>query len=183
MPDASFTVEIKGLEQLRKKAKDGFGVPRGAEKGIRQGSVIVEAAAKRKVHKLSRKLADSTGHNITGQGLDTQGVVGPRPGFGGPRGYDVTTGSSKIQVGGFIFSASAGGGGAISGASQGARPKKRRVHRVNKSDPIVYGRYEEEGTRYRPGHPWLVPSLHDNESRITNAVNRAVADELKKSIG
>ena len=182
MPDASFTVEIKGLEQLRKKAKDGFGVPRGVEVGIKQASVIVEGAAKRKVHKLSRKLADSTGHNITGQGLNTQGVVGPRPGFGGPRGYDVTLGSSKIQVGGFLFPASAGGC-AISGASQGTRPKKRRVHRVNKSDPIVYGRYEEEGTRYRTGHPWLVPSLHDNESRITNAVNRAVADELKKSIG
>ena len=169
MADAFLTVEVRGFEALRRRAEDGFGVARGVELGIRQGSALVEAEAKRKVHKQSRKLHDSTGHNITGFGMDTEGRVGPQPGYGAPRGYDARIGpGQRIEVGGYAF-------------TDTSRAKKRKVRRVNRGDPTEYGRYEEEGTRHRPGHPWLVPALDNNRQRITNIVNRAVASELRKN--
>lgn len=170
MPDARFlTVEIKGFEALRRRAQDGFGVASGVELGIRRASAFVEAEAKRKVHKQSRKLHDSTGTNITGSGLDTEGHVGPQPGYGAPRGYTASVGpGQRIEIGGYAF-------------HDTSRAKKRKVRRVNRGDPTEYGRYEEEGTRYRPGHPWLVPSLQNNVQRIHNIVNRAVSAALRKT--
>jgi hypothetical protein len=158
----SITIGVNGLNELLRDAKLGFHVPEAVELGIKRASVFVEGAAKRRVHRQSRKLQASTGHNIEGSGLDTRGVVGPQPGFGAPRTY--TAQSQRVEIGGYAFT----------------DKSRRKVKRTNRGDPTVYGYWEEYGNRYREGHPWLVPSLMENEERITELVNAEVRKVLRR---
>lgn len=163
-----FTVEVKGTQKLIREARNGFGVGPAVEKGIRKGSVIVEATAKKNVHKLSRKLHDSTGHFIEGHGLETEGHVGPRPGYGQPRSYTTMKGAGqRYEVAGRVY-------------IDTTRKKRRKVRAINRGDPQEYAAYEELGTRYRPPHPWLEPALTENEDRIQRAVDAAIREALKE---
>jgi HK97 gp10 family phage protein len=114
--------------------------------GFKKASVIVEGAARAKVHTVTRKLQGSLGHEIIGQGFGIEGHIGPQPGLGQPRGYSV---------------------------SDTSRWKKPRAGR-NKGDPQVYAQFEEEGTRYRGPHPFLEPALTENVGRIEDVIENAI---------
>jgi hypothetical protein len=49
----------------------------------------------------------------------------------------------------------------------------------NTGDPQVYALYEDQGTRYRPGHPAAEPALTENEGRIEDLILQSVDDALK----
>lgn len=111
-----------------------------------RAAIIVESDAKRRVHRVTGKLQGSLGHKITGSGLGTVAHVGTQPGMGQPRHYS---------------------------RSQTARWRKPRDG-TNRGDPRDYGLYEELGTRYREGHPFLVPSLEENTERIAGEIGAAI---------
>lgn len=157
MPDIS--VSIRGLDRLLAQVKDGLGVETGFELGIRRSAIIVEADAKGNVHKITRKLHDSTGHDITGSGLDTEGVIGPRPGFGAPRAGNRADPRDYARVEEEGFS-----------GTQFVRAHQRKGGTVRAHTRRVN----------RAAHPWLVPALTDNVGRIEKTINDAIDRELER---
>ena len=139
------SVTIRGLDGLRRKL-DPSQVDDALRPAFRAAAILVESDAKRGVHRVTGKLQGSLGHTIEGTGFDTRARVGPQPGLGQPRHY------SRSQTG---------------------RWQKPRDG-SNRGDPRTYGRYEELGTRYRPGHPFLVPALNRNTDRIRALIGEAI---------
>ena len=121
-------------------------------KAFHTAGVIVEGAARTNVHKITRKLAQSLDVRMTGSGMTTAAHIGPLRQMPGARGF------SKNMT------------------SQEAFHKWKRPHKgVNSGDPRIYGKFEEEGTDYRAGHPFLVPALTDNIGRIKAVISSAIA--------
>jgi len=81
-------------------------------------------------------------------------VVGPQPGFGAPRRYS---------------------------ASQSSAWRKPRAG-VNRGDPRTYARFEDQGTRYRPGHPAAEPALRDNLDEIVDAIVSGISAALDRRL-
>lgn len=148
MPD--FSITIKGAAELSRALTDQGLLDDLLRPGFEKASVIVQGDAVRNVHKVTRKLAGSLGHVLEGRGANLQARIGPQPGLDQPRGYT---------------------------ESQTSRWKKPR-RGVNRGDPRVYAEFEEQGTRHRPGHPFLVPALTDNIDRIGNVI----VDEAERAM-
>jgi HK97 gp10 family phage protein len=143
-------VQIKGIPAI--KARLGGARAAGVvPKALEKGGVIVEGAATDNVHKVTRKLAQSIGVDVQGRGWDAEAHVGPQPGLGQPRGYS---------------------------ESDTSRWQKPRAG-TNRGDPQEYAIFEEEGTRYRPAHPFLEPALTENEDRVVETV----MNEIKRQLG
>jgi len=140
------SVKIRGIDHVRGRLQPD-NIDNAIRPAFEASAVLVEGDAKRAVHRVTGKLQGSLGHEVTGSGFNTQASIGPQPGLAQPRHY------AKSQTG---------------------RWKKPRDG-VNKGDAQVYGRYEEEGTRYRPAHPFLVPALLKNGNRIVQIVSEAFA--------
>lgn len=136
------SVRVIGASALAAALTDGDLVDALLRPGFEQAAVIVEGAAKGNAHRVTGKLQGSLGQFIDGHGADIAAHIGPQPGLGQPRGYS---------------------------ASQTSRWKKPRQGR-NTGDPTVYGLFEEKGTRYREGHPFLEPALTDNLGRIEDVI-------------
>jgi HK97 gp10 family phage protein len=138
-------ITVNGLDELRRAFGDIDDLlDDGLRPGIEKSAVIVEGAWKDKVHKVTRKYAGSIGNEIEGQGASIEAHIGPQPGLGQPRGY------TKSSTGHW---------------------KKPRNGR-NTGDPQVYAVYEDQGTRYRPGHPAAEPAVRENEGRIEATIAR-----------
>ena len=76
--------------------------------------------------------------------------VGPQPGYGSPRKY------SRAQTGAW----------------------KKPRDGVNRGDPREYLIFEDQGTRYRPGHPSAEPALDASRDQVIDAI----VDSLRKQI-
>ena len=143
-------VTVKGAREIaRSLGDDGF-LDKALRPGFQKSAVVVEGAARGKVHTVTRKLQGSLGYDLIGHGAGLEAHIGPQPGLGQPRGYSV---------------------------SDTSRWKTPRAGR-NKGDPQVYAQFEEEGTRYRPAHAFLEPALTDNEGRIEDLIGRSVDDAI-----
>jgi len=138
-------VQIKGARELASKLGDGGLIDRILRPGFEQAAVIVEGAATENAHRVTGKLQGSLGYFIDGFGAGLEAHIGPQPGMGQPARY------TKADT---------------------AHWKTPR-NGVNTGDPTEYGRYEEEGTRYRGGHPFLEPALDDNIGQIEDAIEQA----------
>lgn len=145
----SLKVEVRGLDRLERML-GGDLVDDLLRPGFEKASVIVEGAAKGNVHRVTGKLQGSLGHFLDGRGSGLAAHIGPQPGLGQPRGYS---------------------------ASMTGRWRKPRKG-TNRGDPTEYGQYEEQGTRYREGHPFLEPALRDNLGQI----ERVISDEANKAL-
>lgn len=145
-------VKVVGLEELRRDLSDPGLLDAALRPGFEKAGVVVEGAWKDKAHEVTRKYKGSLGHELTGRGADLQAVIGPQPGTGQARGY------TKAQTGHW---------------------KKPRSGK-NKGDPQVYAIYEDQGTRYRPGHPAAEPALLDNADRVERFINDGVNAALEK---
>lgn len=145
-------VTVKGARELAHLLDDSGLLDRALRPGFQKSAVVVEGSARGKVHTVTRKLQGSLGHELTGRGASLEAHIGPQPGLGQPRGY------SESDTG---------------------RWKKPRAGR-NKGDPQVYGVFEEEGTRYRPAHPFLEPALTENEERIEDLILRSVDEAFDR---
>ena len=145
-------VKINGIEALTKGL--GQGLDAALRPAFKVAAVIVEGSARRKVHTVTRKLQGSLSHRLEGQGMGLEAHIGPQVGSQnlGQRGYT---------------------------ESQTGRWKKPRKGR-NTGDPTVYGKFEEEGTRYRPGHPFLEPALTENVGRITDGIASEIGKALER---
>lgn len=152
---ADFRVTIPFAKELGRRIADPDLLDRILRPGFEDAAVIVLGDALSNVHRVTGKLQGSIGSEITGHGIGIEAHIGIMPGLDSPAGY--TT--------------------ADSGAWQ--RPRKG----VNTGDPQVYAIYEEEGTRYRPGHPFLGPALEDNRDRIDNAIEDAAAAAVRRLAG
>ena len=139
-------IEVKGARQLARAFGDDSFLDRALRPGFQKSAVVIEGSARGKVHTVTRKLQGSLGHELQGRGASLEAHIGPQPGLGQPRGYS---------------------------ASDTARWKKPRAGR-NKGDPQTYAPFEEEGTRYRPAHPFLEPALDENEGRIEDLILSSV---------
>ena len=135
-------VTIRGARELARDLGDDGLLDKALRPGFQKSAVVVEGAARGKVHTVTRKLQGSLGYELTGRGAGLEAHIGPQPGLGQPRGY------------------------AESDTSHWKKPRSGR----NKGDPQVYGRFEEEGTKYRPAHPYLEPALDENVSRIEDLI-------------
>ena len=138
-------ITVKGARELA-HAMGGDFLDRALRPGFTKSAVVVEGAWKQKAHTVTRKYQGSLGHEIEGEGASLAVRIGPQPGLGQPRGY------SKSDT---------------------ARWKKPRAGR-NKGDPQVYAVYEDQGTRYRAGHPAAEPALTENEGRIEDLILSSV---------
>lgn len=139
---ADISVRVIGASALAAALTDGNLVDALLRPGFKAAAVIVEGAARGKVHRVTGKLQGSLGEFIAGHGSDIEAHIGPQPGLGQPRGYSAGQ-TSRWQT-----------------------PRKGR----NTGDPTVYGVFEEKGTRYREGHPFLEPALTDNLGRIEDVI-------------
>ena len=144
-------VQVKGARELARSFGDNSFLDRALRPGFTKSAVVVEGAWRGKVHTVTRKYQGSLGHELEGRGASLEAHIGPQPGLGQPRGYSV---------------------------SDTARWKKPRKG-TNKGDPQVYALFEDQGTRYRPGHPAAEPALTENEGRIEDLVLRSVDDALR----
>ena len=148
----TISVRINGIKELTAALKDG--IDPALRPAFTKAAVIVEGAARANVHTVTRKLQTSLSHRIEGQGLGIEAHIGPQEGSAnlGARGY------SKAQT------------------SRWKKPRKGR----NTGDPTVYGKFEEEGTRYRPGHPFLEPALTGNVERIESLIASEIDAALNR---
>ena len=146
------SVKINGIAELTKGLGDGLDA--ALRPAFKVAAVIVEGSARGKVHKVTRKLVTSISHRLDGQGMGIEAHIGPQEGSQnlGARGYT---------------------------ASQTSHWKKPRKGK-NTGDPTVYGKFEEEGTRYRAGHPFLEPALTENVDRITNGIASEIGKALER---
>ena len=143
-------VTVKGAREIARSLGDSSFLDRALRPGFQKSAVVVEGAARSKVHTVTRKLQGSLGYELQGRGAQLEAHIGPQPGLGQPRSY------SESDTG---------------------RWKKPRSGR-NKGDPQVYAPFEEEGTRYRPAHPFLEPALTENEGRIEDLIGQSVDEAL-----
>ena len=144
-------VQVRGAKELARTLGDGNLLDRALRPGFQKSAVVVEGAARAKVHTVTRKLQGSLGYEMQGHGASLEAHIGPQPGTGQPRGYS---------------------------ESDTARWKKPRSGR-NKGDPQAYGKFEEEGTRYRPAHPFLEPALDENVGRIEDLILRSIDEAFR----
>jgi hypothetical protein len=144
-------VQVKGARELARAFGSGDLMDRMLRPGFKKSAVVVEGAWKSKAHTVTRKYQGSLGHELEGRGASLEAHIGPQPGLGQPRGY------SKADT---------------------QRWKKPRDGK-NTGDPQVYALYEDQGTRYRPGHPAAEPALTENEGRIEDLILQSVDDALK----
>lgn len=145
-------VVIKGLDELRRDLGDPDLFDDALRPAFKKSGVVVEGSWKDKVHKVTRKYQGSLGHEVTGRGATLETRVGPQPGTGQPRGYT---------------------------AAQTAHWKKPRKGK-NTGDPQVYAIFEDQGTKYRPGHPAAEPALAENVDRIERFMADGMNDALEK---
>ena len=139
-------IKVKGIERLE-RALGGDFIDDLLRPGLGKAAVIVEGAWKGKAHRVTGKYQGSIGHRLEGHGSGLQARVGPQPGLGQPRHYT---------------------------ASMSSRWKRPRAG-TNRGDPQVYAVFEDQGTRYREGHPAAEPAVRDNADRIASVV-QAEAD-------
>ena len=78
--------------------------------------------------------------------------IGPQPGYGSPRKFS---------------------------ASQTSGWKKPRDG-TNRGDPREYALFEDQGTRYRPGHPAAEPALRENIDEVVDALVSGISDALNR---
>ena len=135
-------ITVNGAAEIARALGDQSKVDAKLRPAFAKAGVIVEGAWKDKAHKVTRKYAGSIGHEVTGQGFSLETHIGPQPGLGQPRGYSA------------------------SDTSHWKKPRKG----VNRGDPQVYALYEDQGTRFRPGHPAAEPALNENVDRIVDAI-------------
>jgi len=151
----SLTVTIRGAAELARALGDGDLLDDLLRPGFAKASIIVEGAWKRKTHIVTRKYHDSIGQHLAGHGAGLQARIGPQPGFGQPRPY------SERQT------------------SRWRKPRKG----INRGDPQVYAKSEDQGTPFRPGHPAAEPALHENigqiERVITSEADRAMSRRFR----
>ena len=143
-------VTVKGAREIARSLGDTSFLDKALRPGFKKSAVVVEGAARGKVHTVTRKLQGSLGHELIGQGASLEAHIGPQPGLGQARGYS---------------------------ESDTSRWKKPRTGK-NKGDPQEYGIYEEEGTRYRAAHPFLEPALTENEDRIEDLIGKSIDDAI-----
>ena len=143
------TVRVRGLDELR-GALGGDLIDDLLRPGLAKAAVIVEGAWKAKAHRVTGKYQGSIGHHLDGHGAGLAARIGPQPGLGQPRRY------SRGMTG---------------------RWRKPRDG-VNRGDPQVYAVFEDQGTRYRPGHPAAEPALNENIDQI----GRVIASEADKAM-
>ena len=136
-------IRVNGLERLE-RAVGGDLLDDLLRPGFAKSAVVVEGAWKDKVHRVTGKYQQSIGHHLDGRGASLAAHVGPQPGLGQPRHY--TEGMT----------------------SRWKKPRKGR----NTGDPQDYAQFEEQGTRYREGHPFLEPALTDNLGQIEDIIER-----------
>ena len=80
--------------------------------------------------------------------------VGPQPGYGSPRKYTRgQTGSWKTPRDG-----------------------------TNRGDPREYAVYEDQGTRYREGHPAAEPALRENIDEVVDAIVSGITSALERNL-
>lgn len=152
---ANLTITVRGAKELAAALSDPDLIDRVLRPGFRDAAVIVEGAARANVHRVTGKLQGALGHTIDGHGRNLEARIGPQPGRGQPAKYDTSSTSAW----------------------------KRPRPGTNKGDPREYATYEEGGTRYRPGHPFLEPALTENIDRIENAMQdaaNAVLNSLRR---
>ena len=80
--------------------------------------------------------------------------VGPQPGYGSPRKF------SRAQTGAW----------------------KKPRDGVNRGDPQEYLRYEDQGTRYRAGHPAAEPALRENLDGVVDAITDALRSAISRGL-
>jgi HK97 gp10 family phage protein len=149
---ADFRVQLKGARELAGRLGDGDLIDRILRPGFEQAAAIVQGAAvdNAEPHHVTRKLQGSIGLYLDGYGAGLEAHIGPEPGHDAPANYtEADTSHWKTPRSG-----------------------------TNKGDPREYGRYEEEGTRYREGHPFLEPALTDNVGRIEDVLESAAGQAL-----
>jgi hypothetical protein len=143
-------VTVHGAKELSRAFGDDSFLDRALRPGFAKSAVVVEGSWKSKAHTVTRKYQGSLGHELEGHGASLEAHIGPQPGLGQPRGYSV---------------------------ADTARWKKPRKGR-NTGDPQVYAVFEDQGTRFRPGHPAAEPALAESEGQIEDLILRSVDDVL-----
>ena len=78
--------------------------------------------------------------------------IGPQPGFGAPRKF------TRAQTGSW------------------RKPRDG----TNRGDPREYLVHEDQGTRYRAGHPAAEPALRENADGIVDAITASIRDALER---
>jgi HK97 gp10 family phage protein len=151
---SDFSVQIKGAAALARAIHDPGLLDDLLRPGFDRAGVIVSGKARGNVHQVTRKLMGSLGYTVQGKGHDLETHVGPQPGTGQPRGYTKSM-TSRWQ-----------------------KPRKGK----NTGDAQVYARYEEEGTRYRPAHPFLVPALTSSADQIESVIGSEAAKALPPAL-
>lgn len=149
---ADLSITVKGLDSLIGTLADGNLLDDLLRPGMTQAGVIVEGAWKGKAHRVTGKYQGSIGNEVTGHGADIAAHIGPQPGLGQPRHY------TKAET---------------------ARWKKPRDG-TNRGDPQTYAVFEDQGTRFRPGHAAAEPALHENEGRIGQVIEQGAKAALER---
>jgi hypothetical protein len=80
--------------------------------------------------------------------------IGPQPGYGSPRRY------SRGQ------------------SSAWKTPRDG----VNRGDPREYALFEDQGTRYRAGHPAAEPALRENVDEVVDAIVSGITAALERNL-
>lgn len=152
---ADFQVTIRGLDSLIGKIDAPDLLDALLRPGMKQAGVIVEGSWKGKAHRVTGKYQQSVGNEVTGHGADIAARIGPQPGLGQPRHY------TKAQT---------------------TRWKKPRDG-TNRGDPQTYAVFEDQGTRFRPGHAAAEPALRENTGQIERVIEQGAAKALERRFG
>ena len=80
--------------------------------------------------------------------------IGPQPGYGSPRRYS---------------------------RSQSSAWKQPRDG-TNRGDPRDYAVFEDQGTRYREGHPAAEPALRENLDEVVDAIVSGITSALERNL-
>lgn len=150
---ADLSITVKGLDTLIGKLDNQNLLDDLLRPGMQKAGVIVEGAWKGKAHRVTGKYQGSIGNEVTGHGADIAARIGPQPGLGQPRKY------TKGQT------------------SRWKTPRDG----VNKGDPQVYAVYEDQGTRFRPGHKAAEPALSESTGAIGAAIEHGAQAALERT--
>lgn len=80
--------------------------------------------------------------------------IGPQPGYGSPRRY------TRSQTGAW----------------------KKPRDGTNRGDPREYAVFEDQGTRYRAGHPAAEPALRENLDEVVDAIVSGITSALERNL-
>lgn len=80
--------------------------------------------------------------------------IGPQPGYGSPRKY------TRGQTGAW----------------------KKPRDGTNRGDPREYAVFEDQGTRYRAGHPAAEPALRENLDEVVDAIVSGITSALERNL-